>query len=242
MIGRTLAGTYTVMRVLHRGAISTVYGGEQRLGANARPVAIKVLERGSAEDRHRFISAAGTAAQLEDRHAAPTFDLGTTDDDVMFLVMPLLAGQPVGKGPMPLPRVLHLLGQLSSALEEMHARSLAYLHLKPGHLLVDASDTLTLVDFASACAFGPPPLGPIPGASAYMSPEQLAGDPHDARSDVHALALLAQHLLTGAVPPFGPISALPQPQARALATGFALDPAARFRTVTAFLTALAAPR
>ena len=242
LLGQTLEGGYLLTRVLHRGLVSTVYLAEQQLRDGARSVVVKVLESREPEENWRFIGGAGISSRLENRHNVSAIDLGSTTDDRRFVVMPLVVGQPISPGPMPFPRVAHALGQLCIALEEIHALSLVYLHIKPGHLLLDANDTLFLIDYSSASKVGAPVFGEVPGATAYISPEQAAGEPHDARSDVYSMAALAHDMLTGS-PPFRPsegLPALPGPMQHALAIGLARAPSSRFRSVTELFTALTA--
>jgi hypothetical protein len=102
---------------------------------------------------------------------------------------------------------------LLSALSFAHARGLLHRDIKPANVflqrLPDGEERLKLVDFglakvASAAAGGIDAsltrTGAVLGTPAYMSPEQIAGDPVDARSDVYSAGVVLFELLAGRLP------------------------------------------
>ncbi len=143
--------------------------------------------------------------------------------------------------------------ELLALLATIHEAGLVYNDLKSTNVIVAADDGLCLVDFEQACEQGSPDRPPGRGTRGYMSPQQVAGEPADARDDVYAFGALLAYLATGAEPsqtprPSAPL-ARPLDQLRpgihpglaaVIARCLAADPAARFSSVGAVDAALAA--
>lgn len=75
--------------------------------------------------------------------------------------------------------------------------------LKPGNVLLDAEDTAYVTDFGVARSLGGDGLtraGAVVGTPDYLSPEQIAGEPVDGRTDLYALGILLFEMLTAELP------------------------------------------
>jgi hypothetical protein len=164
-------------------------------------------------------------------------------------------------------RALAILDQVARALDAAHARGLVHRDVKPGNILLAPpvfdgdAEHVYLVDFGLARSdsddrsFGGG--GSFLGTPRYAAPEQAAGRPVDGRTDGYALGCVLYECLTGQ-PPFSGGSGeavllahleAPPPQVTALrpdlppaidqvvARVMAKDPAARFPTCRALLTA-----
>lgn len=112
-------------------------------------------------------------------------------------------------------RTVDVLTQLCQAVAHFHRLDPSIVHrdLKPSNILVDrASNRLRVTDFGIGSLAAGAALGPDTGGTTaalltkfmygahsqlYSSPQQQAGDPPDPRDDVHALGVIAYHLLTG---------------------------------------------
>ena len=116
--------------------------------------------------------------------------------------------------PIPLPRVVHLVGQLADALDYAHRQGIAHRDVKPANAFVGPGDRLTLVDFGIARAADATHLTVTHGIGTpeYMAPEvfdeQLAepgADDHQigVGTDLYSLGVVAYVLVTGKVPFFG---------------------------------------
>jgi serine/threonine protein kinase len=187
-----------------------------------RTVAVKVLPdliAGDPELRARFEREARAVALLDHPHICAVYDVGQ-QEGVSYLVMQYLEGETLAarlartNGPLPLPQVLTIGGQLADALEKTHRMGLTHRDLKPANVMMTKSGP-RLLDFGLAKirdAAGPvsmsgvtrlatePPLtaaGTILGTVHYMAPEQVEGREADARTDVWALGALLYEMATG---------------------------------------------
>ena len=181
-----------------------------------RRVAIKLIREDVDEplSRDRFLSEARAAAVLSHPHACQLFEVGE-HDGFPFLVMELLDGEPLStrleRGPMSKDEAADVILQLMDALSAFHKAALIHRDLKPGNVFL-TSQGVKLLDFGLARrtqrsdAVTAPALtvpGAITGTMRYMAPEQLTGDPIDARTDVFAVGVMLFEMLAGHVP-FGP--------------------------------------
>ncbi|MEJ2737756.1 MAG: serine/threonine-protein kinase [Anaerolineae bacterium] len=220
LTGTTL-GKYQVHKTIGRGGMGTVYAGYD--AALDRPVAIKVLASHLAWEEtfvERFMREARTAAKLDHPNIVTIYDVGQ-QDGTYYLVMRQIEGEPLRDiiartGPLPPARAARILGQVAGALDYAHSRGVVHRDVKPGNMLVEAGDRVTLTDFGIARAAEGTRLtatGISLGTPEYMSPEQALGQPTDSRTDVYSLGIVLYEMLTGQVPFHAdtPIATLMQP-------------------------------
>jgi hypothetical protein len=176
-----------------------------------RPVAVKILDEQVAESpefRRRFHREALTAARLSgEAHVVTIFDVGEHGGRP-FIVMEYLPGGTLAERasvsrPSP-EQSLAWLAQAATALDSAHARGVVHRDVKPGNLMLDARDGLTVVDFGIARAadhtLGMTAPGTVLGTAGYLAPEQAQGLETTAASDRYALGIVAYELLTGGRP------------------------------------------
>lgn len=211
-------GQYRLTRRLGGGGMGDVYLAEHLL--LKRPSVVKVIRAERAHDPailKRFEREVRILATLTHWNTVAVFDHGFTADGTFYFVMEYLPGFDLDDlvyrfGPMPPGRVVHLLRQVCAALREAHAAGLIHRDVKPSNVMVcdrgGVPDVAKLLDFGLVqVAAGDASdritthRGMILGTPSYMSPEQGAGKPLDARSDVYSLGATAYFLLTG-TPPF----------------------------------------
>jgi hypothetical protein len=211
MLERMLGDRYLIEEMLARGGMATVWRGRDlRLD---RPVAIKVLAAAEVPDptaSERFDREARIVAQLAHPNIVGVFDFGTDQGDP-YLVMEFIEGRGVGAmladGPLRLADVLAIGVQTCDGLSAAHAAGVIHRDIKPANLIVTTAGVVKICDFGIARlqhAAGLPYLtgaATAIGTSAYMAPEQAAGDPVDARTDLYALGCTIYAMLTGK-PPF----------------------------------------
>jgi predicted Ser/Thr protein kinase len=207
LIGRMI-GKYRIVREIGRGGMGVVYAAHQT--ELDRPVAIKVLAPHLAWERtfvDRFLHEARMAAKLNHPHIVTIYDVGQ-QDSIYYLVMRLVEGKSLKdilaqEGAMPLARTAGILAQLAEALDYAHSHGVIHRDVKPGNVLVERGDQVTLTDFGIARAAEGTRLtatGIALGTPEYMSPEQALGQPTDARTDVYSLGIVLYEMLTGRVP------------------------------------------
>ena len=221
MIGRTISH-YKIEAELGRGGMGVVYRArDEKLH---RPVALKLLSSelaSHAERRARLLAEARAAAALNHPGITTIYEVGEEGEQI-FIVMELVAGKTLrsllAAGPAD-PRALARLGMgIAEALEAAHAGGVIHGDIKPENVLVLSEDRMKLLDFGvarqaaentlsftrSAVSAMPVPESQIAGTLAYMAPEQLRGDPANARADLFSLGVLLYELAAGHRPFPGP--------------------------------------
>jgi len=174
-----------------------------------RKVAIKTLApryAGDPELRARFMDEARAMARVNHPRVARIYSLGPAEEPPHF-VMEYLSGTPLtaAAARLDLRGKAELMVKVALAVQFLHDDGIVHRDLKPGNILVDAELEPKLLDFGLALDLSSPEHRDawqrVAGTPEYLSPEQAAGLPLDARSDVFALGAILYELLTGA-PPF----------------------------------------
>lgn len=222
----THLGPYEIVAAIAAGGMGEVY--RARDGRLQRDVAVKVLPAhlvDTAPARERFQREAWSVAALQHPNICTVYDIGAAGDDVVFLVMELLQGetlqQRLARGWLDEPALVDIAIGLAGALDAAHASGIVHRDIKPANIFLTKHGA-KILDFGLAKATLPPaaavsaeptkpvagPLtedGSLVGTVAYMSPEQLRGEPVDARSDLFSLGLVLYEMATGR-PAFGGVT------------------------------------
>jgi TolB-like protein/Tfp pilus assembly protein PilF len=205
-------GPYEVVELIGEGGMGEVYRAlDTRLG---RQVAIKVLSHAFGRDKarqQRFEEEARAASALNHPNVLTVYDVGTlsADDGSAFLVMELLEGQTlrqrIGEAP-PFSRelILDYGVQVARGLVAAHAAGIVHRDLKPENLFLTTDGRVKILDFGIAKVNRSDDFsglvtqpGAVIGTAGYMSPEQVRGQPADARSDIFAYGTVLFEMLTG---------------------------------------------
>jgi serine/threonine-protein kinase len=213
-------GSYRLVELLGRGGMGEVWRAEHHM--LARPAAIKLVRPdavgGTSGGRElllkRFEREALATAALTSPHTVQLYDFGVTADGTFYYVMELLRGLDLNElvtrfGPMPAPRVVHVLRQVCAALAEAHGVGLVHRDVKPANVYLCRAGRMH--DFAKVLDFGLVKRAGLAGGDvkltaanvatgtpAYMAPELALGDEEiDGRADLYAVGCLAYWLLTG---------------------------------------------
>jgi Tol biopolymer transport system component/tRNA A-37 threonylcarbamoyl transferase component Bud32 len=193
---------------------------DTRLG---RDVAIKVMSEGLAGDEallERFEREAKLAASLSHPNVVALYDAGFHDGKPYF-VTELLQGatlrERLAQGPLPLATALDWAAAMAQGLAAAHARGIVHRDLKPENVFITQDGYVKLIDFGiaklveEAREAAPHALldetlspsgahtgtGMVLGTPGYMSPEQVRGDPVDARTDFFSLGAVLYEMLAG---------------------------------------------
>ncbi len=201
-------GAYRVIDVLGEGGMGVVYLAEQ--ASPARRVALKVIRAGASERVARlFERESELLARLNHPNVAQVYESGTDEQGRAFIAMELVEGTPlneyVREAGLDRRAIVELLAGVCEGVQHAHQKGVIHRDLKPANVLVDGQGRARIVDFGIARDLeGDQTVltsdGSAPGTLRYMSPEQLEGEPSDARSDVYALGVLSYELLAGRHP------------------------------------------
>ena len=212
LIGRIIADRYLILAKLGEGGMGRVYLGEH-MKMN-RQCAIKVMNPNLVNDSDsatRFAREASNAARILHPNVAAVFDYGEADK-IVYLVMEFVDGEPLStilerEGALDARRAVDLARQIADGLGAAHELGLVHRDLKPDNVIVTRSrnqrEIPKVVDFGIAKAVtgldqeGLTRSGLVIGTPEYMAPEQLLGDPVDARADVYSLGCILYQMLTG---------------------------------------------
>lgn len=223
-VGKTLSKVQ-IQQLIGRGGMADVYLGRHTT-LNV-PRAVKVLHGHLTDDpelRRRFDEEAKAVAALRHPNIVQVYDLDLHEGQP-YLVMELLQGMSLSaylKGLhqlghiLPFETVARLLDGIAAALDYAHARGIVHRDIKPANVLLrqgatpiqpsfplptDAEAILTDFGIARITTSTMQTLtGTILGTPAYMSPEQVRGEPVDARSDTYALGIMLYEMLSGTLP------------------------------------------
>lgn len=214
VIGETLGGRYTLLSLLGKGGMASVYRArDQRL---EREVAVKVLSTDGKSDptyAARFQQEAKLSAQLRHPGLVEVFDVGMADQEgTLFLVMELLEGtilgEFVGKEGLEPDAFYPLALEISAGVAVLHDARVVHRDLSASNVMLvrqgDGAVHAKVLDLGIAKAFDAKTIteaGTFIGTLESMAPEQIRGEVLDARADVYALGVLFYRMLVGA-PPF----------------------------------------
>jgi serine/threonine-protein kinase len=219
LIGQVIADRYRIVSKLGEGGMGQVYLAEHvRMG---RQCAVKMISPELAKSDAavaRFNREAANASQINHPAVAQVYDFGEGPNQTLYLAMEYVEGETLSalvrrEGPLSLRRAAALTRQVADALAAAHHRGIVHRDLKPDNILVtrsfDGSECVKVVDFGIAKTVqndggetgqNLTTVGVAVGTPEYMSPEQLAGEKLDTRSDLYSLGLVFFHLLTADLP------------------------------------------
>ncbi len=188
-----------------------------------------------------------------------------TADNQLYMVMEYVEGKTMAekleRGAIPVPDALNYIGQVLSAVSYAHQQKVIHRDIKPANMMLTPQGVIKLMDFGIARAGEDRSLtmtGTTMGSLSYMSPEQVKGEPTDARSDLYSVGVSLYEMVTGQRPfvatsdysimaahvkeaPKPPVElhpGLPAALNEIILMSIAKDPALRFQTADAFRNAL----
>jgi eukaryotic-like serine/threonine-protein kinase len=214
MIGQLIGERYKVIKKIGEGGMGEVYVAEH-IHIEKR-VALKLLRAevlSNQEAVSRFRIEARSASSIGHDNIIQIDDFGTLSDGRVYMAMEFLSGAPLNdmlaKEPLPLPRALDILIQVTKGLSAAHAKGITHRDMKPENIYVtqkEGRDIPKILDFGIAKVSGGDTAqnltvaGTIFGTPFYMAPEQAMGGKMDHRVDIYAMGIILYEVFTGTVP------------------------------------------
>jgi serine/threonine-protein kinase len=208
-----LAGRYAIDRFLDKGGTSKVYLGWDELCEEE--VVIKILTDEAARCdvlRGHFLIGSRAALAVSHTNVVKTLAVRDPEPGTPYMVMELLRGELMADA-------LHRASQFSSrmtlslalqtaaGLSALHAAGIVHCDIKPDNLFLTSAhgskNSLKILDFGLAEVEGQGVVSEVHavrGTAQFMAPEQVLGDPVDARTDVYSLGVVMFRMLTGQLP------------------------------------------
>jgi serine/threonine protein kinase len=207
---------YRILRKLGEGGMGEVYLAEDT--HLERQVALKVLPSDVAEDEdrvRRFVLEAKAASALNHPNILTVYEIGHYENS-QYIATELINGETLRdrmkSAPLSLRESLDVAMQVASALNAAHCAGIIHRDIKPENIMIRPDGLVKVLDFglakllapvagaadseAETLARGLTRPGIIMGTLHYMSPEQVRGQPLDARSDIFSLGAVLYEMLT----------------------------------------------
>jgi hypothetical protein len=205
-------GRYIVDKEIGRGAMGAVYLGydpatNQRVALKTMSLVKEFSGSDLVDARSRFLREAEMAGRLDHPDIVSVIDAGELDG-LAFIAMELVEGTDMSEFTqasklLPLTQLVPIMARVAEALAYAHTRGVTHRDIKPGNIMVDVDKGIVKVmDFgvARVADAARTRTGVVLGTPTFMSPEQLAGQTIDGRSDLYSLGVSMFQLLTGQLP------------------------------------------
>ena len=218
-VGSDVDGRYRIVELIGEGGMGKVYLAEHvEIG---KRVALKVLHPSYSRMPdlvERFRREARAASKIGHPNIVDVTDSGSTADGSVYFVMEYLEGVELGsvierEGALDVARALRITGQICRALTAAHREGIIHRDLKPENIFLitrgGEADIVKVLDFGIAKTTEAEAArerrltspGMAMGTPEYMAPEQAAGRPADARTDIYSLGAIMYEMCTG-LPPY----------------------------------------
>ncbi len=210
---RVIGGHYQLAEYLDSGGTADIFAAVDL--RNGSRVALKLLNEKAVADarlRHYFLQGARGAQRISHPNLVQILEVGEPSDGPPFAAMEIVPGCAISTlladySTLEPQRCVELALQAAAGLDAAHRAGLIHCDIKPENLLVDerlpGEPRLKVIDFDLAALEDETEIHEHPllrGTAKYMAPEQVVGDPVDARTDVYGLGVALFRMLTGHLP------------------------------------------
>ena len=203
-----LSHRYEIIDKVGGGGMAEVFHGYDTV--LHRDVGIKILRDQFIQDKDfvaRFRQEACNAAGLSHPNIVNIYDFGS-EHDINYIVMEYVVGRTLKEvitdsGALDYQTAVKYAIGIASALKQAHDHAIVHCDVKSQNILIDTKGVAKITDFGIARAFGQPSESEergVIGSVYYLSPEQAAGKPVTAQSDLYSLGVVLFEMLTGQLP------------------------------------------
>ena len=207
-------GDYTVVRLLGKGGMGSVFLLENAGGAQIAAKILDPAEAGDREARKRFLREAQLALGVKHPNLVETYDVGEDPDTgLCYILMEYVPGGSLAdclkaNGALPVENAVAVVRAMASVLELAREKGIVHRDIKPANIMFAADGTPKLADLgiarggiAGTETTTVTQTGAMIGTPAYMAPEQML-DAHnvDTRADIYSLGVVFFEMLTGERP------------------------------------------
>lgn len=208
---RTTIGKFQILKLIDRGATSSVYLARDPF--SEEDVAVKIAHQNMLNDpatgarfRKMFINEASLAGKLRHPHIVRVFDAGS-DKDMHYIVMEFVQGATLKQfcrieSLLSIDDVMEVVFKCSNAFDYACRQGLIHRDIKPANVLVTSGTDVKISDFGSALLADTELTQVLDavGTPSYMAPEQIAGNKITHQADIYSLGVVMYELLTGRLP------------------------------------------
>jgi eukaryotic-like serine/threonine-protein kinase len=258
-------GDYEILSTLGAGGMGKVYKVRNVISDRIEAMKVLLPDMVDQKDRaDRFLREIKLLARLNHPNIAE-LRTALTVENQLVMIMEFVEGVTLASrlknGPIPISDACRYTDEVLSALSYAHQQNIIHRDIKPANIMVTPQDSVKLMDFGLARSTEDRSLttaGTTLGSLFYMPPEQVTGEPADARSDIYSLgvslyemttsnppfhgestySLLEAHLKQSPKPPIELRPDLPPALNEIILIALAKDPARRFQSADAFRAAL----
>lgn len=207
MIGQVIS-QYKILERLGEGGMGIVYKAEDN--TLRRQVALKFLPpflTNNSDANKRFIREARAVSTLDHPNICTIHEVKTTADGRMYIVMSCYNGKTLKDkikcGPLNVNNALDIAIHIAKGLQAAHSKKIIHRDIKSANIIITNDGQVKIMDFGLAKIANETQLTKLDstiGTVAYMSPEQVLGEPVDLRTDIWSLGVVLYEMLTGQLP------------------------------------------
>lgn len=208
MNNRRISERYEIKQLIGGGGMADVYLARDII--LDRDVAVKLLKPQFSEDEEfirRFRREAQAATSLTHPNVVNIYDVGE-EDKLYYIVMEYIEGFTLKdyiqqKGKLTVHETIHIMEQITSAIQHAHENHIIHRDIKPHNILIDTRGVAKVTDFGIARAMSEATIthtNSILGSVHYLSPEQARGGHVTYKSDIYSLGIVMYEMLAGEVP------------------------------------------